>query len=412
MNNHIPVAGNFTELLTSSGSNSGQNAAGLAAWDISTSSWVNSGGFLVGAMTFVGNGTSTNPQFVAGRVASSSKFGASGFVMLQNGQNGQPEVTPLGVQFDASNVANSSSTAVTLTRRSHHRRSVTSWIPNLNVLTMFKRQATAATLAPLPSAAPAPAPAVLAGAFWTNGTLSKEVVIIGGNFSYTAGGASAENLAVYNSDSKTVTALKGNQPNGTVRTLLVKNNFLYVGGAFSIQGVETNDFAIYDLANQRWDLVGVDPLQATSGASVLVRSITDSTADDHTVIVAGSFAQAGSTPCRAICSFDITTRKWTALGNGIQGDVSTVVYAGVRIVIAQYIVYSIADVIRRAIPLSPPARSRSQTARTRMSPRMRFPTALGRLSETVVSCLALSLPLRSITTTRAASSQLAGEWFV
>ena len=330
-NNQVLVAGNFTEILTSTGSTSGQNAAGLATWDISTSSWVNSGGFLVGAMTFVGNGTSTNPQFVAGRVTSSSKFGASGFVMLQNGQNGQPEITPLGVQFDGSNVGNTTTNAVTLTRRAHHRRSVTSWIPNLNVLAIFKRQSTAATLAPLPSAAPAPAPAVLAGAFWTNTSSSQEVVIIGGNFSYTAVGASAQNLAVYNINKNTVTAFKGNQPNGTVRSLLVKNNLLYVGGAFAIQGVETNGFAIYDLVNQQWDLSGVDALQAASGASVLVRSITDSSADDHTVIVAGSFAQAGSTACRAICSLDTTTRKWSALGNGIQGDVSTVVYAGVSV---------------------------------------------------------------------------------
>ncbi|TBU29554.1 cortical protein marker for cell polarity-domain-containing protein [Dichomitus squalens] len=330
-NNQILVAGNFTELLNSSGGTTDQNAGGFATWDVSSGSWVNSGGFLVGSMTFVGNGTSANPQFVAGSVTSSLKFGASGLVMLQNGQNGKPEVVPLGVQFDASNAANS--TPATVIRRSHHRRSATSWIPNLNVMTMFKRQ-TQTTLAPLPSAAPAPAPAVLAGVFWTNSSASKEVVIIGGNFSYTAGGVSAENIAIYDANSKTAVALKGNQPNGTIRALHVKGNSLYVGGEFTIQGVETNGFAIYDLANQRWDQNGVDSLQAGSGSSVVVRSISDSPADDHTVVVAGSFAQAGSTPCRAICSLDSTSRKWSALGNGIQGDVSAVVYAGSDTLIA------------------------------------------------------------------------------
>ena len=42
---------------------------------------------------------------------------------------------------------------------------------------------------------------------------------------------------------------QGNQLNGTVRSLLVNNNLLYVGGAFAIQGVETNGFAIYNLVN-------------------------------------------------------------------------------------------------------------------------------------------------------------------
>ena len=43
------------------------------------------------------------------------------------------------------------------------------------------------------------------------GSSSKEVVIIGGNFSYSAGGSHAQNVAIYDEDSKAVTALKGNQ---------------------------------------------------------------------------------------------------------------------------------------------------------------------------------------------------------
>ncbi|KAI0356179.1 hypothetical protein OH77DRAFT_1536521 [Trametes cingulata] len=322
----VLVAGNFTKLLTSSGASSGQNAAGFAAWDVSSSSWVNSGGFLVGSMTFVGNGTSSTPQFVAGNVATSLRFGASGFVMLENGKDGQPQVTPLGVQFDST--ATNASTSTAKTRRSHHRRAgAAGWIPSFNVLSVFKRQTTT-TLAPLPNPAPAPAPAVLAGAFWTNSSSSKELVIIGGNFSYTSpsSGAQAQNVAIYDDESRT--------PNGTVRSLLVRGDSLFVGGEFTVAGIEGSGFAIYDLANQRWDSAGLQPLQATSGASVTVRSITASPASDNVVIVAGSFAQAGSSPCRAICSLDTTSKQWTALGNGIQGDVSAVVNAGNNALIA------------------------------------------------------------------------------
>ncbi|KAI0769308.1 cortical protein marker for cell polarity-domain-containing protein [Trametes elegans] len=323
--NQVLVAGNFTQLLTSSGAAAGENAAGFAAWDITSSSWVNSGGFIVGSMTFVGNGTSSTPQFVAGSVSTSLRFGASGFVMLQNGDGGEPKVTPLGVQFDSTT---SNSTASAKTRRSHHRRAGAGWIPSLNVLNMFKRQTTTTTLAPLPSAAPAPAPAVLAGAFWTNNTSAKELVVIGGNFSYSAGGVHAQNVAIYDPDAKTVTALRGNQPNGTVRSVLVKGNTLFLGGEFTVGGIDGSGFAVYDLAGERWDSAGLQSLQAASGASVSVRSITASPANDGVVFVAGSFAQAGSSPCRAICALDTTTMRWSALGNGIQGDVATVVYAG------------------------------------------------------------------------------------
>ncbi|KAI0371130.1 hypothetical protein BV20DRAFT_965800 [Pilatotrama ljubarskyi] len=326
-NNQVLVAGNFTKLFASSGASEGQNAAGFAAWDVSSSSWVNSGGFLVGSMTLVGNGTSNMPQFVAGNVATSLRFGASGFVMLENGKDGQPQVTPLGVQFDST--ATNSTAATAKSRRSHHRRAGAGWIPSFNVLSVFKRQTTT-TLAPLPTPAPAPAPAVLAGAFWTNSSSSKELVIIGGNFSYTspASGAQAQNIAIYDDASRTVTPLRGNQPNGTVRSLLVRGDSLFVGGEFTVAGIEGSGFAIYDLANQRWDSAGLQPLQASAGATVTVRSITASPASDHAVVVAGSFAQAGSSPCRAICSLDTTNKQWSALGNGIQGDVSAVVPAG------------------------------------------------------------------------------------
>ncbi|KAH9892848.1 cortical protein marker for cell polarity-domain-containing protein [Cubamyces lactineus] len=326
----VLVAGNFSKILTSSGSTESQNAAGFAAWDASSNTWVNNGGFIIGSMTFVGNGTSSTPQFVAGSVSTSVRFGATGFVMLQNGPNGQPQVTPLGVQFDSPIVsANASTTAKA--RRSHHRRAGAGWIPSLNVLNVFKRQAPSTTtnnLSPLPSPAPAPAPAVLAGAFWTNSTSLKEVVIIGGNFSYAAGRVQAQNVAVYDDSSKTITPLRGNQPNGTVRSLLVKGDTLYVGGEFTVAGIEGSGFAVYDLANQRWESAGLPPLQGGSGESVTVRSITASPANNDDVIVAGSFAQAGSTACRAICSLDTSKSQWNALGNGIQGDVAAVVYAG------------------------------------------------------------------------------------
>ncbi|KAJ3547650.1 hypothetical protein NM688_g5377 [Phlebia brevispora] len=290
------------------------------------------GGFLVGQMTLVGNSTApskgeTQSQVVAGNVAASLQFGAPGFVMLQNGgSNGVPDIMPLQAQLGGGS-ALSSSPSVSKRHHPHTRRSPIAWIPRIGNL--FKRQNSGNTLAPLPSPSPAIAPAVLAGAYWTNSSSSHEVVILGGNFSFTSSsGASSVNVAIYDPQAGTLTAIQGSQVNGTVRSLLVQGDDLFVGGTFTVGGTNFNGFAVYNLAEQEWDATASQPLQGSSGAAVVVRSITSSPSQDNTLIVAGSFAQAGSVTCRAVCAYNIPGKSWSALGSGIQGEVSAVDYAG------------------------------------------------------------------------------------
>ncbi|KAF8161003.1 cortical protein marker for cell polarity-domain-containing protein [Crassisporium funariophilum] len=318
LNGQIQVAGNFTKLLSSNGA-SNIDAAGFAAWDIKSSAWVNSGGLLIGKMTFIGNGTAS--QFVAGNVAVSQKFGASGLVMLKNGDSNGPQISPLSIGLGDS--GSSSSTA--LRRRTHAPRSA--WISHMKLSQFFKRQGGNAP-ALLPSSLPASAPAVLAGAFWTNS--SKEVAIVGGNFSFVAPGSSTTSsaIAIYDVSTSSVQGLLGAQINGTVRALLVDGNSLYVGGEFTIPGASVNGLALYDLSKNEWDLNGLQSLQPVAGSTVVVRSISKSTSKPTTLIVAGSFAQAGSLRCQAICSFDTSTKQWNALGNGIQGEVASIRYSG------------------------------------------------------------------------------------
>ena len=329
----VQVAGNFTTLLSSSGSNSGSEVAGFATWDTNTGAWTNNGGFLVGSMSFVANGTSpgkgrTQSQFVAGSVQSSLKYGASGFVMLSNGGKDGPNVTPLGVQLD-STVDNTTRPAVKRSK-DHHRRGASAWFPNINFANLFTRQS--APLPPLPPLTPAPAPAVLAGVFWTNSSSSKEVAIIGGNFSFPSSGSSeSQGIAIYDQASATISPLQGPRLNGTVRTLFVLNDLLFVGGEFTLEGTNANGLGIYDLSAKQWDNSGLQPLQATPGSSVVVRSITALTSTANTVIVAGSFAQGGSLSCQSICSWDVSSKQWNTLGSGIQGEVAAVAYAGVSI---------------------------------------------------------------------------------
>ncbi|KAG2145943.1 cortical protein marker for cell polarity-domain-containing protein [Suillus bovinus] len=328
-NGQIVVAGNFTETLNSSAA--GVPAGGLATWNVSIGSWVNSGGFIVGSMTFIGNGTlpasgQKQTQFVAGNVRTMAEYGSSGLVMLSSGGSTGPLVTPMSIQL-TSNVTNLSSPATLTKRHPHVRRGPSTWISHLNIGTLFTRQS--ATSSALPPSPPAPAPAVLAGTFWTNVSTSHQVAIIGGNFSFSSSSTTSSAIAIYDPVTSSISALAGAQINGVVRAVYVdQQQQLFIGGEFNLTGTSASGLALYDLSTQQWDTSSMQPLQPSAGSSVVVRSITSSVYKSDAVIVAGSFVQAGSVSCQAICLFDTTLNQWSLLGSGIQGDISSVSYAG------------------------------------------------------------------------------------
>ncbi|KAF9264239.1 hypothetical protein L218DRAFT_926600 [Marasmius fiardii PR-910] len=322
----LQVTGSFTQIFTSFSGDSSADAAGLAVWDAGTSSWVNSGGFIAGNISMVTNGTEST-QYLAGNVATFRKFGASGMVMINN-SDGEVHVSPLGTRLETTAGASTGSTS---TRRRSLPHARTSWMSHVMFPRSWsKRQSSSPSLLPPPLLAPAPA--VLAGAFWTNTSTKTEMTIIGGNFSFLPTGTSfgsqkAQGVAVYDPSTGSLQALQGSQINGTVRTLFVQGNNLFVGGQFTLSGTNANGFAVYNLVSQQWDTSGIQPLQA-SGSTVVVRSISSSQAKPNNVIVAGSFAQAGSLSCQAICFLDTSSRQWNALGSGILGEVAGVGYGG------------------------------------------------------------------------------------
>ncbi|TDL24213.1 hypothetical protein BD410DRAFT_786308 [Rickenella mellea] len=334
-NGQLQVAGDFSRLLESAGSTNGPSAGGFAVWNVNNATWANPGGFLVGSMTFVGNGTApgkgqTQGQILAGSLEASLKFGATGFVMLQNSKSsdGVPNVVPLGVQLDG--IAQTPAAAPAKRRRANANTARSTWMSSIPFAHLFKRQSTT-TPPPLPQSPSAPAPAVLAGAFWTNTSNSHSVAVLGGNFSFTATGSTSESegVAFYDLKSGSVNALSGNPVNGTVRALLVAGDALFIGGEFTLTGNDgVSGLAIYDLAEQKVDVSGLQALQGNAGTPVVVRSLTTSAAKPNTVVVAGSFAKAGSLACAGICLLDASTKQWSALGSGIAGEVASVRYAG------------------------------------------------------------------------------------
>lgn len=318
------VAGRFTRTF-SSYANNGIDAAGFAVWDVQNAKWINSGGFLIAELDMVKNVTSTT-QLLTGNVSALEKYGASGLIMVKNGGKGGPSVTPFGVQLAGEDATPASNFMPNNTRRSWHKPAAV-WIERGHVPRLSPRQSSSAgQLVPLPHLPPATAPVVLTGTFWANN--SKELVIIGGNFSYTSTSSPLSAIGIYDPQSMAIQGLVGSQINGTVRTLLVDSDRLYIGGEFALSGSNANGLAVYDLSKETWTAIGLQPLQVTSPRSVIVRSITKPRSGGNTIIVAGSFTSAGALSCAGICSFDLTTLQWNLLGNGIEGDVASVAYAG------------------------------------------------------------------------------------
>lgn len=365
----LEVVGTFSNIITETASSSGPTAGGFAVWNVNNATWGNPGGFLVGSMTFVGNSTSPSKgqqqsQILAGNVVSSRQFGASGFVLVQNGNgnDGIPVVSTLSAQLD--DVANTTSSTPAKRKRSVHAGH---WLHGLGIMDLFSRQSTSP--APLPAPPPAPAPAVLSGTFWTNSSDSQDRAILGGNFTFQAGSSSSDSsgVAIYNLKDGTLTALSGNPLNGTARALLVVGNTLYIGGDFSVSGSSVVGLAIYDLAQQTLDMTNLQPLGAASGSSVVVRSLTISAADSGKIIVAGSFATAGGSGCAGVCQLDASSKQWSKLGPGIAGEVASVSYGGVRICLASRI-FLFSHLSRRTtrISCSPADLSHCRMARLRM----------------------------------------------
>jgi len=322
----VQVVGNFTRVRNTRGDTEGLRVPGLASWTVEAGGWTSSGGYLVGSLDVIVNGThgkTLDLQYIGGHISSSLRYGTNGFALLATGESGGfPELTTLNTTLNPVG-----STSSTPSRRSATMAQKRSFVPSVSLKHFFKRQQSSTPAQTPPQSGNSPA--VYAGAFWTNSSSKQQLVIIGGNFSLPAlGGASG--LAAYNIETGILSALPESTIAGVVRALFVHGDTLYVGGQFTIQGSDPNGFAIYNLAAGRWANDGLQPL-VTSTGTVAVRSLSLSETRSDTLIVAGSFENAGSFPCRAICALNVNSKQWTTLGSGLGGgQVSTVVLAGVR----------------------------------------------------------------------------------
>lgn len=321
----IIVIGNFSGTAGADGSSN--SSGGYAVYDPATSGWVSSG-LLYGNLTAAATGSGVQNTYLAGRVIGSSANPVNGLAMLSTGDNNVPSISSWpDVNFGSAGSAPASSSSPArrevkgfLSTRGLFARLTDSLSPRSHLHT----RADPPTISP----ASAPAPAVLAGAFWTNASASGSptVTIIGGNFTSVNGSTEIEGVGFYTEGQ----GLTGPSPpvSGLVRALNVVGNNVYIGG----QGVNASGVGagllVYNLQSRSWVTGGMSSLAAASGNDLVVNGI-HTRGDTNTVVVTGNFVTAGSLSCAAVCLWDAENAQWHTPGQGLQsGEVRAIDFAG------------------------------------------------------------------------------------
>ncbi len=141
-------------------------------------------------------------------------------------------------------------------------------------------------------------------------------VYVGGNFT-TAGGVPANNIAKWDPNTSTWSAL-GSGVNGYVNALAVDGGgTLYAGGGFTIAGGNpANHIAKWDPATSSWSPLG-------TGMDNDIRSLAFYGGN---LYAGGDFTTADGNPVNYIAKFDLGSSTWSALGLGMSNLVNVLAF--------------------------------------------------------------------------------------
>jgi hypothetical protein len=310
------VTGNFSDVISSSGNST--STGGYAVWDTSSSSW-STGAVIFGNLS-AATVSSSNTYF-GGRVYGSTTNGVSGIAFLTSSGSSAAISSLPGVSLSATG-----SNSTNPSKRSFHApRSLAHDLFARIAGVLSEPSIVARASAPTISSVPAPAPAVLAGGFYTNSSASGKpsVSVFGGNFT---SGSSIGALAFYANG-----ALSGPTPpvQGVVRSLAVVGDYLYAGGTSLNVSTVGSGLVLYNLAQGKWVTGTVPSLNPSSGTTLNV-NVLKQRLNTNTVVVGGNFATAGSLGCSGLCLWDTGSGQWSAPGSGLSsGEIKAVDFAGV-----------------------------------------------------------------------------------
>lgn len=152
----------------------------------------------------------------------------------------------------------------------------------------------------------------------TNG----EKLFIGGAFS-KAGDLDVSNLVIWDGARFQYAGFPGvlQGTNGIINDLVVHNeDTLFVAGQFSVAATKgANNIAWFQISTNSW--LGLGQGVTSQGGNAF---ISDLFHDGEILYVGGQFDRAGGSPANNIAAYNIRTKRWQALGDGIEGEVTAI----------------------------------------------------------------------------------------
>ena len=139
-------------------------------------------------------------------------------------------------------------------------------------------------------------------------TSAESGVYVGGSFQ-EAGGMTARHIAHYDPDQNTWSAPAG-EVSGYLRTMLVVDRALYVGGLSTFGPSTRENLARLDLETGQWSAPGGVSTHNKGVYSLLYRN--------QQLLVGGSYYEMNSFPIASIGSYDPGSGQWTAMGEGVE----------------------------------------------------------------------------------------------
>ncbi|PWN37872.1 uncharacterized protein FA14DRAFT_187922 [Meira miltonrushii] len=342
MNDQLLVIGGFDSV------NGTHQTGGIGVYDTTSKTWVAQPLPVVGAMSAVSS--SDAGTYVAGEIESVGSTPADAAVQLQAPQvaGNYPNITTYNFQFTNTNTKprpvpsgakaapnarrrslgeltmgkrddeheegkrDSSFIAKLASRASNALQSRSSIESDLQLSSLFKR----ADVMDPPSLDTEGDNEILSTAFWQRNS-TNYMSVLGGNFTTSSG---VKNLGIYDTQSRVLSSFPP-FPEGSnltvVRAVYVDKDTLYAGGDGGILS--------FDLRKATWN--NLPPLSTKAGTVLSVRAIGHRPGST-TMIVAGTFTNAGGLPCANVCQWDSKMLRWISIGNGVDGNIAALDFAG------------------------------------------------------------------------------------
>ncbi|KAI9684535.1 MAG: hypothetical protein M1822_005623 [Bathelium mastoideum] len=303
----ITVNGFFSQ-VNGFGGNASFPASNFAVWVPSRQNWLNNlniNTVAISGRLVTQTGVPGNPALLAGSISSGTNSASdavglsssSGLAVQQIGSSGVniQKAPPSFTTPSPSNASNSTNSTL------HTKRAIS-------------------------SLSGADVNGAATGLFYTESNLN--ISIIGGHFTArSSSGSSISNLLfVNNSASDTVTGLPPSiDTSSTFLALGTTGTSLFAGGTVTgrVNNGDVNGLVVYDLSTAAYA-----PTQppALAGTNVAVNAIAPQPSS-ASVYVGGTFTNAGSFPCPALCVYDTSRAQWTRPGQALSGEVTGLIWS-------------------------------------------------------------------------------------